>query len=93
MHTRSLPTAQRSADALSGNLERFSNSIRLEVSQSRELGLSLVHKVEAERGSAPVSIEDAFDSYFLVKGVGRSKTFLRATGRAVGYLTEATDVE
>ena len=93
LHTRSLPKAQRSAAALSDRLERYWDSIRLEVFHTRELGLSLVQEVEADRSSVSVSIEDALDSYLRLKGTGRSKTFFQGAARAVGYLTEATSAE
>ena len=56
LHTRSLPKAQRSADALSDRLERYWDSIRLEVFHTRELGLSLLQEVEADRSGLSVSI-------------------------------------
>ena len=93
LHTRSLPKAQRSAAALSDRLERYWDSIRLEVFHTRELGLSLVQEVEADRSSVSVSIEDALDSYLRLKGAGRSKTFFQGAERAVSYLTEATAAE
>ena len=93
LHTRSLPKAQRSAAALSDRLERYWDSIRLEVFHTRELGLSLVQEVEADRSSASVSIQDALDSYLRLKGAGRIKTFFQGAERAVGYLTEVTDAE
>ena len=57
LHTRSLPKAQRSAAALSDRLERYWDSIRLEVFHTRELELSLVQEVEADRSSVSVSIQ------------------------------------
>ena len=69
LHTRSLPKAQRSAAALSDRLERCWDSIRLEIFHSRELGLSLVQEVEADRNSVFVSIQDALDSYLRLKGL------------------------
>ena len=93
LHTRSLPKAQRSAAALSDRLERYWDSIRLEVFHTRELGLSLVQEVEADRSGLSVSIQDALDNYLRLKGAGRSKTFFQGAERAVGYLTEATSAE
>ena len=93
LHTRSLPKAQRSAAALSDRLERYWDSIRLEVFHTKELGLSLVQEVEADRSGEFVSIQDALDSYLRLKGAGRSKTFFQGVERAVAYLTEATDAE
>ena len=87
LHTRSLPKAQRSSAALSDRLERYWNSIRLEVFHTRELGLSLVQQVEADRSGVSVSVQDALDSYLRLKGAGRSKTFFKGAERAVGYLT------
>ena len=93
LHTRSQPKAQRSAATLSDRLERYRDSIRLEVFHTRELGLSLVQEVEADRSGVSVSIQDALDSYLRLKGAGRSKTFFQGAERAVGYLTEATTAE
>ena len=94
LHTRSLRKAQRSAAALSDRLERYWDSIRLEVFHTRELGLSLVQEVEADRsGGASVSVREALDSYLRLKGAGRSKAFFQGAERAVGYLTEATDAK
>ena len=93
LHTRSLPKAQRSAAALADRLERYWDSIRLEVFHTKEPGLSLVQEVEADRSSVSVSIQDALDSYLRLKGAGRSKTFFQGAERAVTYLTEATDAE
>ena len=65
----------------------------MEVFHTRELGLSLVQEVEADRSSVSVSIKDALDSYIRLKSAGRSKTFFQGAERAVAYLTEATDAE
>ena len=93
LRTKSGSKAARSAAALSDRLERYWDSIRLEVFHTRELGLSLVQEVEADRISVSVSIQDALDSYLRLKGAGRSKTFFQGAERAVGYLTEATAAE
>ena len=60
---------------------------------TRELGLSLVHEVEADQSSMSVSIQDALDSYLRLKGASRSKTFFQGAECAVCYLEEATDAE
>ena len=75
LHTRSLPKAQRSAAALSDRLERYWDSIRLEVFHTRELGLSLVREAETSNSLISVSIPDALATYIRLKGVGRSKIF------------------
>ena len=93
LHTRSPPKAQRSADALSDRLERYWDSIRLEIFHTRELDLSVVREVETSNSHVSVSIKDALDSYLRLKGSGRSKTFFQGAERAVGYLTEATGAE
>ena len=93
LYTRSQPKAQRSAAALSYRLERYRDSIRLEVFHTRELGLSLVQEVEADQSSVSVSIQHALESYLRLKGAGRSKTFFQGAERAVGYLEEATYAE
>ena len=90
LHTRSLPKAEWSADALSDRLERYWHSIRLEIFHTRELGLSVVREAEASNSLVSVSIKDALTTYIRLKGVGRNKTFFQGAERAVGYLTEAT---
>ena len=93
LRTKSESKAARSAAALSDRLERYRDSIRLEVFHTRELGLSLVQEIEADRSSASVSIRDALDSYLRLKGADRSKTFFQGAERAVGYLTEACGLQ
>ena len=93
LHTRSLPKAQRSADALSDRLERYWDSIRLEIFHTRELGLSVVREAETSNSLVSVSIKDALATYIRLKGVGRKKTFFQGAERADGYLTEATGAE
>ncbi len=93
LHTRSLPKAQRSADALSERLERYWGSIRLEILHTKEFGLSVVREVETSNSDVSVSIPDALATYILLKGVGRNKTFFQGAERAVGYLTEANRAE
>ncbi len=93
LHTRSLPKAQRSADALSERLERYWDSIRLEILHTKEFGLSVVREVETSNSDVSVSIPDALATYILLKGVGRNKTFFQGAERAVGYLTEANGAE
>ena len=61
LHTRSLPKAQRSAAALSDRLERYWDSIRLEVFHTRELGLSLVQEVSAGGISSDTCIGNTSD--------------------------------
>ena len=90
LHTRSLPKAQRSADALSNRLERYWDSIWLEVFHTRELGLSLVREVETSNSLVSVSIQDVLATYIRLKGVGRNKTFFQGAERAIDYLVAAT---
>ena len=73
LHTRSLPKAQRSDAALSDKLERYWDSIRLEVFHTRELGLSLLQQVEADRSGLSVSIQDALDSYLRLRALAEPR--------------------
>ena len=93
LHTRSLPKAQRSAYALSERLERYWDSIRLEILHTKELGLSVVREVETSNSHVSVSIPDSLATYIRLKGVGRNKTFFQGAERAIGYLTEANGAE
>ena len=78
LHTRSLPKAQRSAAALSDRVERDWDSILLEVFHTRELGLSLVQEVEADRSGVSVSIKDALDSYLRLRALAEARPSSRA---------------
>ncbi len=87
LHTRSLRKAQRSAAALSERLERYWDSIRLEVFHTKEPGLSLVQEVEADRSGVSASIRDALDSDLRLKVAGRSKTVCQGD-RACGGVSD-----
>ena len=87
LHTRSLPKAQLPAAALSDRLERYWDSIRLKVFHKKELGLSLVQEVEADRSIVSLSTQDAVDSYLRLKSARQNKTFFQGAQRAGAGLT------
>ena len=89
LRTRSKDKALRSATTLSDRLERYWESLRLELFHSRELGLSLISPFDTERATKPVSLDDALVNYLRLKGNGRSKTFSQGTNRSIAYLREA----
>ena len=89
LRTKSKDKALRSATTLSDRLERYWESLRLELFHSRELGLSLISPFDTERATKPVSLDDALVNYLRLKGNGRSKTFIQGANRSIAYLREA----
>jgi len=66
LHTRSLPKAQRSAAALSDRLERYWDSLRMEMIYSKELGLIVLPETRTV-----VSVVEADVSEWHKSGVAR----------------------
>ena len=89
LRTKSKDKALRSAATLSDRLERHWESLRLELFHSRELGLSLINHVQAEKVGASVSLGDALKTYIRLKGNGRGKTFFQGAHRSIKYLKDA----
>ena len=89
LRTRSQDKALRSAATLSDRLERHWESLRLELFHSKELGLSLINHAQAEKVEAPVSLDDALETYLRLKGNGRGKTFFQGAHRSIEYLKDA----
>ena len=89
LRTRSQDKALRSATTLSDRLERHWESLRLELFNSRELGLSIINHAQVEQVDASVSLDDALATYLRLKGTGRSKTFFQGAHRSIEYLKDA----
>ena len=88
LRTNSEVKAAKSAAALSDRLERYWDSIRMEMIYSRELGLSVVPDKVRNANETEVNLSDALALYQRLKGTGKSKLFLEVSNRSIRYLVE-----
>ena len=87
LRTKSELKAAKSAAALSDRLERYWDSLRMEMIYSRELGLSVAPQTKRQ-DSNDFSLTDALSLYHRLKGTGKTKLFFEVSGRSIRYLTE-----
>ena len=87
LRTKSESKAAKSAAALSDRLERYWDSLRMEMIYSRELGLSVAPQTKRQ-DSNDFSLTDALSLYHRLKGAGKTKLFFEVSGRSIRYLTE-----
>ena len=87
LRTKSESKAAKSAAALSDRLERYWDSLRMEMIYSRELGLSVVPQTKRQDYN-DFSLTDALSLYHRLKGAGKTKLFFEVSGRSIRYLTE-----
>jgi integrase len=87
LRTKSESKAAKSAAALSDRLERYWDSLRMEMIYSRELGLSAAPQAKRQ-ASSEFSLTDALSLYHRLKGAGKTKLFFEVSGRSIRYLTE-----
>ena len=78
LRTKSESKAAKSAAALSDRLERYWDSLRMEMIYSRELGLSVVPEAERQ-DSSDFSLTDALSLYRRLKGTGKTKLFFEVS--------------
>ena len=90
LRTKSKDKALRSAKTLSDRLERYWDSLRLELFHTRELGLYTMFSVSEKPKPSSFTIDDALNLYFELKGNGRRKTFFQLANRSVDYLKEVS---
>ena len=88
LRTKSEAKAAKSAAALSDRLERYWDSIRMEMIYSRELGISIVPDQSHNATSIELSLSDALSLYQRLKGTGKSKLFFEVSNRSIRYLVE-----
>ena len=88
LRTKSEAKAAKSAAALSDRLERYWDSIRMEMIYSRELGISVVPDQSHNATSIELSLSDALSLYQRLKGSGKSKLFFEVSNRSIRYLIE-----
>ena len=90
LRTRSQAKALQSSSTLSDRLERYWESLRLELFHSRELGLNTIASVHEKSKTSSFSLSDALNLYLKLKGGGRRKTFFQLANRSVEYLKEVS---
>ena len=75
LRTKSELKAAKSAAALSDRLERYWDSLRMELIYSRELGLRVAPDAKATISAKDFSTTEALALYHRLKGSGKTKLF------------------
>ena len=88
LRTKSEAKAAKSAAALSDRLERYWDSLRMEMIYSRELGLRVAPDAKTTASSKSFSMTDALALYHRLKGSGKTKLFFESSERSMRYLTD-----
>ena len=88
LRTKSESKAAKSAAALSDRLERYWDSLRMEMIYSRELGLRVVQDAKTTISSKSFSIAEALALYHRLKGNGKTKLFFESSERSMRYLID-----
>ena len=87
LRTKSVSRARKSAAALSDRLERYWDSLRMELIYSRELGLSVIEEGTARQASK-LTFDEVLELYHRLKGVGKTKLFFEGSERSIRYLKD-----
>ena len=88
LRTKSEAKAAKSAAALSDWLERYWDSLRMEMIYSRELGLRVAPDGKTTTSAKSFSETDALALYHRLKGSGKTKLFFASSERSMRYLTD-----
>ena len=88
LRTKSEAKAAKSAAALSDRLERYWDSLRMEMIYSRELGMSVVPDEVSNANQTKLSFSDALALYQRLKGTGKNNLFFKVSNRSIRYLQE-----
>ena len=88
LRTKSEVKATKSAAALSDRLERYWDSLRMEMIYSRELGLNIPQDTNPTV-SDKCSLSDALALYHRLKGGGKTQLFFDVSNRSIRYLEES----
>ena len=86
LHTKSESRAARSAAALSDRLERYWDSLWMEMIYSGELGLAVLPNTKVQVDT--LSLVDALALYHRLKGTGKTNLFFESSKRSTRYLIE-----
>jgi len=87
LRTKSESKAARSAAALSDRLERYWDSLRMEMIYSKELGLTVLPETRTVAVDS-FSLTDALALYHRLKGTGKTSLFFESSERSIRYLIE-----
>ena len=87
LRTKSESKAARSAAALSDRLERYWDSLRMEMIYSKELGLTVLPEARTSTSDS-FSLTDALKLYHRLKGTGKTSLFFESSERSIRYLIE-----
>ena len=82
--------ATKSAAALSDRLERYWDSLRMEMIYLRELGLKVLQDTKRPNGNH-CSLSDALALYHRLKGKGKNQLFYDVSNRSIRYLEECLE--
>ena len=88
LRTKSELKAAKSAAALSERLERYWDSLRMEMIYSRELGLKVAPDAKTNISAKTFSVTEALALYHRLKGGGKTKLFFESSERSMRYLTD-----
>ena len=88
LRTKSESKAAKSAAALSDRLERYWDSLRMEMIYSRELGLRVTPDAKTTTSAKSFSLTEALALYHRLKGGGKTKLFFESSERSMRYLTD-----
>ena len=88
LRTKSEAKAAKSAAALSDRLERYWDSLRMEMIYSRELGMSVVPDEVSNANQTKLSFSDALALYQRLKGTGKNNLFFKVSTRSIQYHQE-----
>ena len=86
LRTKSAAKAAKSAAALSDRLERYWDSLRMEMIYSKQLGLDVFP--ETKQKVDDFSLMEALELYHRLKGAGKTKLFFESSERSIRYLIE-----
>ena len=88
LRTKSESKAAKSAAALSDRLERYWDSLRMEMIYSRELGLRIAPDAKTTISAKSFSMTEALALYHRLKGGGKTKLFFESSERSMRYLID-----
>ena len=83
LRTKSEAKAAKSAAALSDRLERYWDSLRMEMIYSRELGVRVAPDAKTTISAKSFSATDALALYHRLKGNGKTKLFFEPSEQSV----------
>ena len=87
LRTKSEAKAAKSAAALSDRLERYWDSLRMEMIYLKELGLRVAPDTKTTASAKSFSMTEALALYHRLKGGGKTKLFFESSERGMRYLT------